>query len=142
VRSYGTLTSFEVTHQSILLDCRCRCIHLRVHLYVNEVHFLSPFGEYWPCPFSFLASQSLYETLILLTMLISAFERALQSGCLVHLFVLCTLLSNRFCCLPSWALPHHSIMMSLSGSVWSSPPLRLSSFQRGSSHSSHSLFLS
>jgi len=80
----------------------------------------------WPCPFSFLASQSLYESFSLLTMLISAFKPALQSGCLLHLFVLCTLLSDRFCDLPAWALPHHSIMMSLWDSVWSSPPLKSS----------------
>jgi len=38
----------EAAHQNILHDCRCRCVHLsiRVHLYVNVVHFLSPVGEY------------------------------------------------------------------------------------------------
>jgi len=112
---------------------------------MNVVHFLSPLGEYCPCPFTFLASQSLYEILILLAsippMLISSIQPALQSGCLLHLFVFCIMLSNRFCPIPSWPCPLTIVIMSLSELVWSSPPLRSSSYQRGSAHSAQALSL-
>ena len=47
------------------LIARYRCVHTRVHFYVTVVHFLSPVREY--CPFSLLASWSLFDTLILLS---------------------------------------------------------------------------
>ena len=45
---------------------------------------------------------------------------------LFSLLVLCILLSDRFRHLPSWALPPHSVIMSLSDSAWSSLPFRSS----------------
>ena len=39
-------------------------------------------------------------------------------NCLLYLLVLCILLSDRFCHLPSWALPPHSVIMSLSDLAW------------------------
>jgi len=45
-------------------------------------------------------------------------------NCLLDLLVPCILLSDRFCHLPSWALPPHSVIISLSDSTWSSPPFR------------------
>jgi len=74
-------------------------------------------------------------------MLTSASQPDMRSGCILHLFVLCILLSDRFCYLPSWALPLHSIIMSLSGSVWSPATLRLSSYQCGWTHSPQPLSL-
>ena len=60
-------------------------------------------------------------------------QPALQSGCLLHRFVLCILFSDRFCHPLSWALPPHSVItVSLSQPAHLHPdhhgilPLRLS----------------
>jgi len=78
------------------------------------------FDECWPCTFSILASRSIYKTFIILT---SHVYLSFSACPAIWLFpsLLCSLYSasDRFCHLPSWALLHYSVIMSLSGSAWS-----------------------